>query len=331
VSAAAGDLRDRVAATGLLPAGAPVVVGCSGGRDSLCLLDLAAALAGADAVLAVHVHHGLRDRDADRDAVHVAAQARRLGVAARVLRLAPPATGAGAAWARDARRAALLAAAERWSPGSGRERRVRVLLGHTVDDQVETLVLRAISSPGIRALAGMAVQDAEGRLARPLLAADVDRRATAAWCAARGIAWREDPSNPRGPRGRVRALLRAAQAIDGRATAALHRTASRAREDDEALRAAAAALVAPVEPGAPLPVAVLAGAPTAIARRALRLLAERAVGRPCPRVEARLEEVLALTPGVGGGPATAALDVGDGVRVVRTPDGVACEPLPSRS
>ena len=55
------DLLERVRATGLLAPGAPVVVLLSGGRDSVCLLDVAVRLAGADAVSALHVNYGLRD------------------------------------------------------------------------------------------------------------------------------------------------------------------------------------------------------------------------------------------------------------------------------
>src|ERR1700742_1816789 len=63
------DVRDRVAATGLLEPGRPAIVLLSGGRDSVCLLDVAAALLGADLVRALHVNYGLRD-EADGDEAH---------------------------------------------------------------------------------------------------------------------------------------------------------------------------------------------------------------------------------------------------------------------
>jgi len=62
------DLIERVRATGLLGAGEPVVVLLSGGRDSVCLLDVAVRLAGAGAVQALHVNYGLRDAAADDEA-----------------------------------------------------------------------------------------------------------------------------------------------------------------------------------------------------------------------------------------------------------------------
>uniref|UniRef100_UPI002A759D6A tRNA lysidine(34) synthetase TilS n=1 Tax=Patulibacter defluvii TaxID=3095358 RepID=UPI002A759D6A len=234
------DLLARLAASGEVAAGAPVVVACSGGRDSLCLLDLAVRVAGAKAVLAVHVHHGLRGTAADRDAAHAAAAAARLGTALRAVRLSPPDDlgGSPAVWAREARWRALRAAADRWDPAA------EVLLGHTASDQAETVLLRAISSPGTRALAAMPVRDGERRLRRPLLAIGATRADAGAWCAAHGLRWRDDGSNPTGPRGRVRAALAGLEAVDRRAVAALAATAARAREDDEALTAAAAAMVA---------------------------------------------------------------------------------------
>src|SRR6185503_20321595 len=98
------DLRERVAATGLLEAGRPVVVLLSGGRDSVCLLDLATTLAGPGAVRALHVNYGLR-AEADGDEAHCVALCRALGVALDVHRAGRPddAPGNLQAWARDVR------------------------------------------------------------------------------------------------------------------------------------------------------------------------------------------------------------------------------------
>ena len=84
------DLRERVGATGLLEEGRPVVVLLSGGRDSVCLLDVAATLAGPDAVRALHVNYGLRARGRRRRGPLPRRCARALGVALDVHR-APPA------------------------------------------------------------------------------------------------------------------------------------------------------------------------------------------------------------------------------------------------
>jgi tRNA(Ile)-lysidine synthase len=319
-------LLPRVAATDLLVAGEPLVVGVSGGRDSLCLLGLAAELVGVSAVLAVHVHHGLRGAAADGDALAAADAARRLGVAARVVRLRVPAAVAAspsspAVWARDARKAALRAAADAWGGPAA-----QVAVAHTASDQAETVLLRAISSPGARSLAGMAVRDVDRGVVRPLLAAGVTRAETGAWCTAHGLRWRDDATNATGPRGRVRSLLEGLEAVDGRAVRALTLTADRAREDDAALRAAAVQLLAPSCGGVARD--ALAAAPSAVGRRALRALAEAAVGRPCPRVGARLEDVLGLRAAAGAG---AAMDLGDGVRATLRDGCVRCTPSPPRS
>src|SRR5919106_6592974 len=88
---------------GLLPPGRPVVAMLSGGRDSVCLLDLAARLLGADPVTALHVNYGLRD-DSDADEEHCAALCERLGVALEIERpRRPEGPGNLQAWARDTR------------------------------------------------------------------------------------------------------------------------------------------------------------------------------------------------------------------------------------
>src|SRR4051794_18992937 len=99
------DLLERIAATGLLGDGRPVVVLLSGGRDSVCLLDLPAPRAGA--VRAPHVTDGLRP-DAEGDGAPWAALSARLEVPLSVERASRPdeAPGNLQAWARDARYAA---------------------------------------------------------------------------------------------------------------------------------------------------------------------------------------------------------------------------------
>src|ERR1700754_1136341 len=113
------DVRERVAATGLLEPGRPAIVLLSGGRDSVCLLDVAAALLGADLVRALHVNYGLRD-EADGDEAHCAALCSALGVALEVHRAARPgdATGNLQAWARDVRYAAAARLAGASGPGA---------------------------------------------------------------------------------------------------------------------------------------------------------------------------------------------------------------------
>ena len=97
------DLLERVRATGLLPEGGRVVVLLSGGRDSVCLLDVAARIGSAATTLALHVNYGLRD-DADSDEGSCRSLCARLGVALEVKRAVVPGdAGNLQAWARDVR------------------------------------------------------------------------------------------------------------------------------------------------------------------------------------------------------------------------------------
>ncbi|MFZ1995619.1 MAG: tRNA lysidine(34) synthetase TilS, partial [Solirubrobacteraceae bacterium] len=157
------DLIEPVRAGGLLRSDGPVVVLVSGGRDSLCLLDLAARIAGPECVTVLHVNYGLREA-AGEDERHCRRLCDELGVRLEVRRAgsdgiaAPPQTGNLQAWARDARYAAAVPLASRDAD---------IAAGHTATDQVETILYRLASSPSRRALLGM--RPREGRLVRPLL------------------------------------------------------------------------------------------------------------------------------------------------------------------
>jgi tRNA(Ile)-lysidine synthase len=293
------DIAERVRATGLVPAGAPLVVLLSGGRDSTCLLDVAVTLAGPPAVTALHVNYGLRGEASDADEAHCAALCEQLGVALEVERAGAPPGGNVQAWARDLRYAAGARHAE--------ARGARLAAGHTLSDQVETLLYRLASSPGRRALTGMEAD--RGRLIRPLLAAEVTRAQTAAHCLARGLAWREDATNldPTFARTRVReGLLPALRAVDQRAETNILRTAQLLRDEAAVLDEVVATALAGRDR---LALDKLATLPPALARLVLRRLAEDATGRLCARAATRLDDVLALGP-------DGALDLGEGARAI---------------
>ncbi len=298
------DLLERVRAGGLLRG--PVVVLLSGGRDSVCLLDVAVSLAGP--VSALHVDYGLRP-ESSADAEACAALCRMLEVSLTVERPARPETGNLQAWARDVRYGAGLALAA----ASGG----LLAAGHTASDQAETVLYRLAASPGRRALLGMSPRS--GRLVRPLLG--VTREETAEHCRARGLSWVDDATNDTDlyARGRVRhGLLPALEAVDPRALANVLRTSELLRDEAEVLD-----VVVETALGgrAEIEVKHLATLPRALARLVLRRLAENAVGGPCGRVAARLDEVLALE---------GALDVGDGARVVVSEGVLRVEPTPPR-
>lgn len=293
-------IAGRVRAGGLLPHARPVVVLLSGGRDSVCLLDLAVLLAGAGAVSALHVDYGLRGEDSAADAEHCERVAQRLGVPLTTEHAqAPGDAGNLQAWARDLRYAAGL----RLAAGHG----ARLAAGHTASDQAETVLYRLAASPGRRALLGM--EDERGLLVRPLLRAGLTREDTAAWCRARGLPWREDASNAdeRFARTRVRGdLLDALRAVHPAAEANVLRTAELLREEAEVLDVVVDRALAGRDR---IALAHLSDLPPALGRLILRRLAEDATGGLCARAGGRLGDVLAL----GG---DAALDLGEGARAV---------------
>ncbi|HEY2703536.1 MAG TPA: tRNA lysidine(34) synthetase TilS [Candidatus Dormibacteraeota bacterium] len=183
----------------LIEPGETVLVACSGGPDSLTLLDGLARLAPPRRLhlVVAHVDHGLREGSAaEADAVAVAAGRRGLDFARLRVMVEPGGSLQDAA--RRARHAALRGLAVERGAGA-------VALGHTADDQAETVLMRALSGATPRALTGMAPRT--GPLVRPLLR--LWRRDTVAYCAALGLDPLDDPSNrdPRFLRTRVREEL----------------------------------------------------------------------------------------------------------------------------
>ena len=294
-----------LAAGALLIPGRPVVVMLSGGRDSVCLLDLAVRIAGPGSVRAVHVNYRLRDQSED-DQRHCELLCERLGVALTVRRPAARGRGNFQAWARKVRYEAAAELADLASAD--------IAVGHTATDQVETVLYRLASSPSRRALLGMRSKeplrnDPHRWLVRPLLG--LTRAQTADYCRAHALSWREDETNDqdRFARGRVRgALLPALRSIHPAAEQNVLAVAEILRDEAEVLDE----LVADVVSGAAdLPLSRLRALHPALARLVIQQLADDAVGAPAPGTGRRLEELLAL-PDRG----KAALDLPHGVRAI---------------
>ena len=255
-------LRELAAAD---PSG-PVLVACSGGADSVALAAATAfeaPRAGRPAG-AVTVDHGLQGGSAARSA-DLARALRDLGLdPVEVVRVEVGSEGGPEAAARTARYAALDEAAERLGA-------VAVLLGHTLDDQAETVLLGLARGSGARSLAGMPA--ARGRYRRPLLG--LERSTVRAAARESGVAVWEDPHNadPAYARSRARddALPALEKALGPGVARALARTADLLRADADALDgwAATALVEASPVPGR-LDVGVLAGLPEGVRRRALR-------------------------------------------------------------
>ena len=293
------DLLERVRAGGVLAPGAPVVVMLSGGRDSVCLLDVCVSVAGPDAVRVLHVNYGLRE-EAGADEALSGQLCERFRVPLHLEHAHRPAEAPGnlQAWARDVR----YAAGSRLATQHG----AVLAAGHTATDQAETILYRLAASPGRRALLGM--QERSGLLVRPLLG--VTRAETADWCARRGLPWREDASNGDAAfaRARVRGnLVPALREVHPMAEENVLRTAELLRDEAAVLDEVVTTALAGRDRVA---LAHLAELPPALGRLVVRRLAEDATGALVPRAAARLSDILALDPG------GAALDVGDGARAV---------------
>ena len=267
------------------PAGSPVTCAVSGGADSSALLALAVA-AGCRAT-AVHVDHGLRT-GSHAEAVTVEATARVLGADFRAERVTVEPGSNLEARARQARRAVLPADA---------------LLGHTADDQAETMLLNLIRGAGLDGLAGMR---ADGR--RPILG--LRRAETESLCIRLGLDVVDDPSNrdPAFRRNRVRhEVLPLLAEVAGRdVVPVLVRQAGLARDAIDQLAAESSAID-------PTDAAALAGAPVAIARLVVRDWLRSCSAERHPPDAATVERVLGVAR-----LDHLATEIGDGWRVART-------------
>ncbi|GGI07752.1 tRNA lysidine(34) synthetase TilS [Egicoccus halophilus] len=288
-----------------LPSGALALVAVSGGSDSTALAYLVAEARPDLELTLAHVRHGLRSDDDEQRSLARHASWLGLPLACREVEVVARGRGVEAA-ARDARYAALGTLAE--------EHDARfVLVGHTADDQAETVLLRAARGTGTDGLAAMTAHralDGRRRLVRPLLR--LRREALREFLVAEGIGWVEDPGNqdPAIRRTVIRhevlpALARAA----GDPVGALGRLAELARADAEALDEQAAdatrRLVLRTGPVRSLPDGGLDALPVALRRRVVRRVLGELLDQPVGAVA--VERVLTLGPG-------AALDLPGGVR-----------------
>ena len=264
-----------------------VCVGLSGGADSLALT--AASLRAGLTVHAIVVDHGLQDCSA-QVATDAAATARDLGATAEVVTVSVDGPGGTEAAARAARYAALDAAR------TGRP----VLLGHTLDDQAETVLLGLGRGSGARSLAGM--REWAAPWGRPLL--DVRRAQTRAACDGWNLPVWDDPHNddPKYTRVRVRSevLPLLEEVLAGGVAQALARTASQLSDDADALDAIAARSLDGATNGGRLAVDPLLREASAVRTRVVRLwLQSVGVDAPTHRVVATVDALIVDWHGQG--------------------------------
>jgi tRNA(Ile)-lysidine synthase len=299
----------RAGVTDLAPDGL-VLAACSGGADSLAL---AAALAfvGPRAGLragAVTVDHGLQEGSATR-AASVAAVLAGLGLdpvrtASVSVEVGTDRAGGPEAAARTARYAAL----SRVAAGDGA---AAVLLGHTLDDQAETVLLGLARGSGPRSLAGMPPR--RGVFRRPLLG--LRRPVTAEACAALGLDPWQDPHNADRRFARVRVRLDALPALEAAlgpgVAEALARTAGQLRADAEVLEKISSERT---DGDSPLSASSLAELPGAVRTRVLR---SAALAAGCPAGALTAGHVARIEELVTGWHGQRWIDLPGGVRASR--------------
>lgn len=274
-------LRD----SSLLSPGDRVVVALSGGSDSVALLFLLREIASSldiQVVGVAHLHHGLRGRDADADEAFARELAGRLGLPIHVERLD---VGAEAARRRQSiEQAGHDARAAFYTRVRAALAATMVATGHTMDDQAETYLLRALRGAGRRGLGG--IHPRAGWLVRPLLG--VRRGQLQRYLRARGEVWRSDATNAdlAIPRNRVRhEVVPVLERVwSPRVVETLARNAALARDEaavlDLVTETVTGGSVVLTADGARMPAVALRVWPRALGRGVLHRTLARVTGRP---------------------------------------------------
>jgi len=287
-----------------LPEGSTVLVALSGGADSLAL---AAATAFEAPKLGLRagtltVDHGLQE-GSDAVARRAAGHAAALGLDALVVTIDVSGGGGPEAAAREARYRVL-------KDGAADAGAAAVLLGHTLDDQAETVLLGLARGSGAASLQGMAPvrEDEDGlKWLRPLLG--VRRETTRAFCAASDLEFWDDPHNVDDRFTRVRVRERVLPVLEAELgpgiAEALARTAEQLREDaeafDEIIHETIEDIVEHAEAGISVSAAALAANPAALRNRIIRLVVGSEFGASLTRLQT-LEVARLVTDWSGQGP-----------------------------
>jgi len=297
-------VRRTIERHGLCPPGTRVLIGLSGGSDSVALLFLLRELAeNGNFTLAglAHLNHRLRPT-ADRDEAFCRDLAGRVGLRIVVQNEDVKAFARGRNLSiEDAARRIRYDFMEQAADALGAD---GVAVGHTQDDQAETFLLKLIRGAGLTGLAG--IHPRRGRVVRPLL--DISRADLRRYLAGRGERWIEDESNDdlENPRNRIRhvVLPELDSAANGPTRPAIARAAGLAREDAEWLDELAARrygeLAARTPDGLAIETAALLAEPPPLRRRVLlRALRAAAGGREVGLDH--VEAAMAVLTGTAGG------------------------------
>jgi tRNA(Ile)-lysidine synthase len=328
-------MRQTIGRDRLIGAGDRIVIGLSGGADSVTLSVLLPEVArelGAEVVALAHLNHGLRAA-ADDDQRFCAEFAARLGLAfeteAADVRLLARERRTSI---EDAGRIARYAFLRRVMAGcAGGRGATRIAVAHTRNDQAETVLLRLCRGAGPKGLAS--IYPKAGPVIRPLL--DVRRAAIEAFVAAEGIAFREDASNRDVtiPRNRVRheLLPYLARHVGDGIVDVLARQAVIAREDadwlDQAATESARSLVLEGETGVSVDAGGLLKLHPALARRVIQAVLTGAAPAGTRRRFIGFDHVDAVLRLAGGAETAETIDL-PGLRVKHSSGRLLFEPRP---
>lgn len=306
----------------LLERGEHVVVGVSGGADSMVLLELLSAARATHElqVSAVHVNYGLRGEDSRLDQQLVVRRCQELGIFLTLHRATEltPSDSNLEDRARTIRHRVLKQTAREIGASA-------VALGHTRDDQAETILLHLLRGSGLTGLVGMQARD--GQIVRPLL--NARRAEVRRYAHSRGIAYRDDASNfeRRFARNRVRHLLLPllAEEFNPRIVEVLAESALLVSEDehfmDELAESIYRRFVKEAAEGASIAAEELLELPLALQRRILRSMF-RSVS-PTHQPAGHLHAVQAALAGLARSGAGVEFPLGQGLTLKRSRGTVA--------
>lgn len=234
------DVRGRVKETirrhRMLSRGETVVAAVSGGADSVVMLHALASLQKEYSIkiIVAHLDHGLRGAESRRDFLFVKGLAAALGLPFEGRKLGRgELKGRGRSTqeaARERRYEFLESVAEKYGAK-------RIALGHTLDDQAETVLMRVIKGSSLSGLAG--IPPKRGRYVRPLM--DVSRAGIEGYAKAHGLDYVTDSTNIERKylRNRIRLdLIPALKDFNPNIVETIARTSAVLSEDDDFLEAA---------------------------------------------------------------------------------------------
>ena len=228
------EIKRYIGANQLIRPGDGVVVGLSGGPDSVFLLYALYTLQGrmGFTLRAVHVHHGIRGAEADRDEAFSEKLCAKLDIPFQAVHVAAPAYAAQHGLSlEEAARILRYEALEAARQQLGQTRAAWIAVAHHLDDQAETVLHNLVRGAGLRGLAGM--ENRRNHVIRPLLS--IKREDILKWLKQNDIPYVTDSTNadPHYTRNRIRStVLPELREINPEASAHIAHSAALLREAD---------------------------------------------------------------------------------------------------